>query len=61
LYNVRLGDFLAASVYLAYYLAQEAVEQTVRRSSMGNNHLKENFRNEILTADLSGEVLSPPP
>lgn len=26
LYNVRRGDFLAASVYLAYYLAQEAVD-----------------------------------
>ena len=45
-------------MYLAYYLAQEAVEQTVRRSTMGNNHLKEDLRNEILTSNLDGKILS---
>jgi len=58
LYNIITGDFLGHSIYLSYYLAQEAIEQTVRRSSMYDNRLKGQIRNEILNSDLDGEVLS---
>ena len=31
LYNIITGDFLGHSIYLSYYLAQEAIEQTGRK------------------------------
>jgi len=58
LYNSKTGEFLSPSVYLQYYLAEEAAEQTVRRSAISNKKLKEDLKEQILNAELDAEILT---
>jgi hypothetical protein len=58
LYNSKKGEFLFPSVYLHYYLAQEAAELSVRRSSISNNDLKEGLKEDILGANLDAVTLT---
>jgi len=43
---------------LQYYLAEEAAEQTVRRSAISNKKLKEDLKEQILNAELDAEILT---
>lgn len=58
LYNLQKGEFLPPSVYMHYYLAQEAAEQSVRRSSIINNILKQDMKDQISNAELDAEILT---
>jgi hypothetical protein len=58
LYNLQKGEFLSPYVYLHPYLAQEAAEQSVMRSLISNNNLKQDLKDQLINAELDAEILT---